>query len=267
MSWTNVIGRVAFTNCDPLFLGLSKEWTILPAPPAWLTGHVLRRDCITAPIPAADYAKYSDELLLIPDLGIVARGAVGSVILFGSRPLEKMRDIALPSDSSTSKVLLRWLLKIRGLDPKCIETGPDLDSMLSQCDGALLIGDRALSAAFDNPELIRLDLGGEWTSVTGLPMVFGVFACRKDAPKEYLRKAHRDLIQSYSKFNKDESHRNHVIIQSSKSIGADEERMRNYFQNEVMNTLDEDSKQGLLRFLIEVCELNEGPKWVDMSQE
>ena len=58
-----------------------------------------------------------------------------------------------------------------------------------------------------------------------------------------------------------------LIFFTSKSIGADEERMRNYFQNEVMNTLDEDSKQGLLRFLIEVCELNEGPKWVDMSQE
>ncbi len=264
MSWTSVIGRVAFTNCDPLFLGLSKDWTILPAPPAWLTGHVLRRDCITAPIPAADYAKYADELLLLPDLGIVARGAVGSVILFGSRPLEKMRDIALPSDSSTSKVLLRWLLKNRGLDPKCIETGPDLESMLEKCDGALLIGDRALSAAFSNPDLIRLDLGGEWTSVTGLPMVFGVFACRKDAPNESLRLAHRDLIESYRKFNEDESHRDYVIAQSSQSIGADNERMRYYFENEVMNTLDEESMAGLLRFLIEVCELKNDPTWVSI---
>ena len=118
MSWTNVIGRVAFTNCDPLFFGLDERWSILSAPPAWLTGHVLRKDCLTAPIPTADFAKHQDELMLVPDLGIVAMGAVGSVILFGSRELDQMRDIALPSDSSTSKVLLRWLLNHRGLDPK-----------------------------------------------------------------------------------------------------------------------------------------------------
>ena len=108
MSWTNVIGRVAFTNCDPLFHDLDSRWLILSAPPAWLTGHVLRKDCLTAPIPAADYAKHQDELMLLPNLGIVAMGAVGSVILFGSRDLNDMRDIALPSDSSTSKVLLQW---------------------------------------------------------------------------------------------------------------------------------------------------------------
>ena len=99
MAWTSVIGRVAFTNCDPLLHGLSDEWTVLPAPPAWLTGHVLRRDCITAPIPTADYALHHEELMLLPDLGIVGMGAVGSVILFGTRELDKMRDIALPSDS------------------------------------------------------------------------------------------------------------------------------------------------------------------------
>ena len=103
MSWTSVIGRVAFTNCEPLFHGLSDNWTVLPAPPAWLTGHVLRRDCITAPIPTADYALHHKELMLLPELGIVGMGAVGSVILFGTRELDKMRDIALPSDSSTSR--------------------------------------------------------------------------------------------------------------------------------------------------------------------
>ena len=51
-SWKNTIGRVAFMNCDPLFLQLSEQWNILSAPPSWLTGHLLRRDCIIAPIPA-----------------------------------------------------------------------------------------------------------------------------------------------------------------------------------------------------------------------
>ena len=47
-SWKNTIGRVAFMNCDPLFLQLSSDWNVLSAPPSWLTGHLLRRDCIFA---------------------------------------------------------------------------------------------------------------------------------------------------------------------------------------------------------------------------
>lgn len=265
MSWTNVVGRVAFTNCDPLFYGLDESWSVLSAPPAWLTGHVLRKDCITAPIPTADFAKHSDQLMLLPDLGIVAMGAVGSVILFGSRDIENMRDIALPSDSSTSKVLLRWLLKHRGLDPKCVETGPDLKSMLDLCDGALLIGDRALSAASQYPDLVSLDLGGEWTKVTGLPMVFGVFACRKDAPLDQIIKIHHDLTHNYQVFNTDSNWKNQVVESSSHQTGIDRDRMEYYFDNEVRNTLDSNSTEGLLLFLKEVCNLDEKPVWAELS--
>ncbi len=265
MSWTNVIGRVAFTNCDPLFHDLNFRWSILSAPPAWLTGHVLRKDCLTAPIPAADYAKHQDELMLLPNLGIVAMGAVGSVILFGSRDLIDMRDIALPSDSSTSKVLLQWLLEHKGLDPKCIETGPDLDSMLATCDGALLIGDRALNAAESYPELVRLDLGGEWTKVTQLPMVFGVFACRKDAPIEKISAIHNDLFSNYEEFNTNPEKKSLVIEQSASATGIDKIRMEHYFDNEVRNTLDEESQKGLLKFLKEVCKISEEPTWVSLE--
>ena len=86
-TWTRTIGRVAFINCDPLFTGLDPSWSVLAAPPSWLTGHVLRRDCVLAPIPAADYAKHHDELVLVPDIGISSAGEVGSVILFGNHAI------------------------------------------------------------------------------------------------------------------------------------------------------------------------------------
>ena len=263
MSWESVIGRVAFTNCDPLFHGLDDKWTILPAPPAWLTGHVLRQDCLTAPIPTADYALHHDDLLLLPDLGIVGMGAVGSVILFGTREFERMRDIALPSDSSTSKVLLRWLLNHRGLDPKCIETGPDLTSMLDRCDGALLIGDRALVAAEEFPELVILDLGGEWTKVTGKPMVFGVFACRRDAPLEIVKEIHSELIGNYDSFNSDLSTRQKVVNSAAITMGTEPQRVERYFSEEVRNVMDEQSHEGLEMFLKLVCQMDEDPIWVE----
>ena len=264
MSWDEVLGRVSFTNCDPIFHGLEDKWKILPAPPSWLTGHVIRRDCLTAPIPTADYAEHSDELDLIPGLGIVSAGNVGSVLLFGSRPLESMRDIALPSDSSTSKVLLRWLLNGKGLDCKFIELGPDIDAMLSNCDGALLIGDRALTAARDNPDLVRLDLGFEWTAQTGLPMVFGVFATRKDSPQDRLRMARSDMLEQYNMFLSDTDWKLRVVKSSAKKLGLPESRVSQYFDNEVRNYLDADEIKGLEIFLTDVCGMMESPTWIQL---
>ena len=205
--WDRTIGRVAFTNCDPLYHGLSEKWRILPAPPSWLSGHVVRRDCLMAPIPSADFAKYNDQLKLVGELGIVSLGHVGSVLLFGDRPPDHMRDIAFPTDSSTSKRLLRWYLGEQGLDPRCIDLGPDLKSMLQQCDGALLIGDRALRAASEYPSLVQLDLGAEWTRTTGLPMVFGIFAAHRSADEELMVEARTELVANYRSFLRDQSRR------------------------------------------------------------
>ena len=73
--------------------------------------------------------------------------------------------------------------------------GPDLNGMLAKCDGCLLIGDRALEAARDHPELIKFDLGKEWKEVSGHPMVFGVFAARKDSDISSVKAAYTALIQ------------------------------------------------------------------------
>ena len=263
MSWIDVIGRVSFSNCDPIFDGIDPKWTILSAPPAWLTGHIMRRDCIAAPIPSADYASNSDELMLLPDIGIVSNGKVGSVLLFGNRPIENMRDIALPTDSSTSKVLLSWIVKNRGLDPKFIETGPDINSMLEKCDGALLIGDRAILASISHPELVRMDLGAEWTKVTGLPMVFGVFVARRDSSKDILRHAHSEMIKQVELFENDQIWRSSVISRTAKKLGFPEDRVADYFRSEVRNRMSQEDIDGLLLFLEEACGMVEPPVWLN----
>jgi predicted solute-binding protein len=62
-----------------------------------------------------------------------------------------------------------------------ISLPPDLAAMLGAADAALLIGDAALRV---DPAVLRfetLDLGEEWTNLTGLPMVFAVWAGRAEA--------------------------------------------------------------------------------------
>ncbi len=263
MSWDGVLGRVSFINCDPVFHTIPDGWKVLSAPPSWLTGHLLRRDCITAPIPTADYASNLGKLSLIRDIGIVGRESVGSVLLFGYRPIETMRDIALPSDSSTSNMLMRWILKHRCLDPKYVKMGPDMDSMLDECDGALIIGDRAIAAAINNPELVRMDLGREWVDITGLPMVFGVFAARKDSDDHSISMARELMLSNYNNFLEQEEVRKIVISDASKKVSLSVERVAEYYANEVSNLLSPESIRGLSVFLEEVCGIESNPNWFD----
>lgn len=256
MTWEKTIGRVSFINCEPLFHGLSENWNVLPAPPSWLTGHLIRRDCILAPIPAADFAKNSDKLVLVPDLSISSKGEVGSVLLFGEKHISEMKSIALPSDSATSVTLLKFLIKHRKLNPEYVEMGPDLKGMLANCDGCLLIGDRALEAARDHPELIKLDLGKEWKEVSGHPMVFGVFAARKDSDISSVKAAYTALIQRLIAFETNSSVRKEVIKTSSKKSSQTVDRLERYF-GEVINRMDPEDMNGLKQFLNSACQMEE----------
>jgi chorismate dehydratase len=56
---------------------------------------------------------------------------------------------------------------------------PDLTAMLIEADAAVLIGDAALRARHTTTADVH-DLGEAWRDWTGLPMVFAVWAARKD---------------------------------------------------------------------------------------
>src|SRR5258708_40186177 len=70
------------------------------------------------------------------------------------------------------------LAKKYGVEPQVVSHPPDLAAMLGAADAALLIGDAALRV---DPAVLpfeTLDLGEQWTNLTGLPMVFAVWAGR-----------------------------------------------------------------------------------------
>ena len=259
-TWARTIGRVAFINCDPLFHELSDDWHVLSAPPSWLTGHVLRRDCILAPIPAADYARHADELVLLPDIGIGSQGEVGSVLLFGAVPLTSMKTIALPSDSATSVALLKHLIERKGMGMKYISTGPDYESMMALADGALPIGDRALEAAREFPEMVQMDLGTAWMEMEQLPMIFGVFVARKDTPLPLLQSAHETLLSNLKVFEINDKKRNAVIAWSMDKSGLSFERLDQYY-GEVFNRLNQHHLDGLFRFLKKACGIANEPEF------
>jgi chorismate dehydratase len=123
-----------------------------------------------------------DEYVAVPGVCIGSTGPVASVALFSQKPIGAVRSVALDDSSRTSAALVRVLCAERwGLAPSFSAHGPDLPSMLRQSDAALLIGDPALEADPDRLGVLKIDLGAEWTALTGLPFVWALWAGREPA--------------------------------------------------------------------------------------
>ena len=114
-------------------------------------------------------------------------------MLFHWEPWEDLsgQRIALTTDSATSVELLKVLLRETGVTADFVPMKPNLDTMLSSCAGALLIGDNALEEAVARRSLGGktphvTDLGKAWYDLTKLPFTFAVWASRKDTPPSEL---------------------------------------------------------------------------------
>lgn len=133
------------------------------------------------------------QLEVIPGTGIACHGAVRSILLISRRPAAEIRTVAADDSSRTSVQLARVILERRyGAEIRTIPHAPDLDAMLQVADAALIIGDPALRL---DPERLPYevhDLGAEWVEMTGLPMVFAVWAARQGVVTPDIAKAFRD---------------------------------------------------------------------------
>jgi chorismate dehydratase len=259
------LGHIQFINCLPLYYGMVKQDVLLDvdlvkAAPRDLARMLLDGELDVAPIPAIEYARHADELVLLPDIAISSDGEVQSILLLSKVPAGDLggRTVALADTSRTSQVLTRVLLHRHwGVAPEFVEMPPDLPAMLRDADAALLIGDEALRAHWEKPEgLYAYDLGSEWTGWTGLPMVYAVWAVRRefaetapgavaavsdalDGSLAYCR-AHLDDISEYAA--------------RWEPFGAD--RFRSYF-DALQFRYEPRYREGLVRFLAEAVDVGE----------
>jgi chorismate dehydratase len=153
--------------------------------PDRLNAALIAGDLDIGPISLVEYLRHADDLLLLPNLAVGSDGPVLSVNLISTRPLAELdgRPVALGSTSRTGVLLAQMLLSEKyGADPEYFGCPPDLAQMLMEADAGVLIGDPALRAMHEGPArgLQVTDLGLAWKEWTGLPMVFAVWAVRKD---------------------------------------------------------------------------------------
>lgn len=145
-------------------------------------------------VPSFELTRQSLEV--IPGAGIACHGPVRSILLISSRPAAEIRTLAADSSSRTSVALARvWLDRRYHAEPDVHAQPPDLEAMLQTADAALIIGDPALRIDVEQgvhrSSRFIYDLGAEWVEMTGLPMVFAVWAGRKDAVTPAVTEAFR----------------------------------------------------------------------------
>jgi predicted solute-binding protein len=125
-------------------------------------------------------ALLDQNLAVYRGAGIACKGPVRTILLVSRVPFEAVRTLATDLGSRTSVLLARIVLAQNyGVTPVLTSMTPELASMLDTADAALVIGDAALRldpAELRTQGLHVADLGEEWVRMTGLPMVFAVWA-------------------------------------------------------------------------------------------
>jgi chorismate dehydratase len=184
------VGHIQFLNCLPIYWGLMRSGALIDVElykdtPDRLNQALVSGDLDIGPISLVEYLRHTDELLLLPDLAVGSDGPVLSVNIVSTRPLAELDQakVALGSTSRTGVLLAQMVLRDRyAVTPEFFRCPPDLTEMLLEADAGVLIGDVALRALFEAPKrgLSVTDLGLAWREWTGLPMVFAVWAVRRD---------------------------------------------------------------------------------------
>ena len=135
-------------------------------------------------VPVAEIQRQG--LTIIAGTGIACVGEVRSILLVSKVEPGRIRKLAADTGSRTSVRLARIILRERyGADATTFEHTPKLETMLAEADAALLIGDAALRVDPKTLPYTCLDLGAEWGALTGLPMVFAMWAGRTERVRQW----------------------------------------------------------------------------------
>jgi chorismate dehydratase len=158
-------------------------------------------------------------------------------------PFEEIRRLAADSTSRTSVALSRVILARKyGVEPEVQSLKPHLSAMLENNDAALIIGDAALVLDPSELPFHVLDLGAEWVKMTGLPMVFAVWAARGEFPTQ-------DPAPFLDSMRYGQDHIDDIARSEHAKAGVSEELARSYLKENIVFELGDREYAGLKTFL------------------
>ncbi len=236
---------VSFLNARPLTAALegSSRVELVLAEPSRCATLLERGEVEAALLPVAALAGQDYEL--VPGIAIGSDGAVSTVILAGEQSPVVWDEVFLDTASRTSQVLAKVALAARGVHPRFTPM-PAADGLARArgTKGALVIGDRAFDAQANHV----LDLGREWTHLSGLPMIFAVWAARPGALRP------EDVAEITRAAREGLGMRTEIAQAFARERGGDPERYRRYLTRRVRYGLGPYELQGMEAFLTRAAE-------------
>lgn len=198
-------------------------------------------------VPAVELNR--QKLDIIRGTGVACHGPVRSILLISKAPFAEIRKLATDSTSRTSAALSRIILSRKyGVEPEHWPQAPHIGKMLEKADAALIIGDTALVLDPKTLPFHVLDLGQEWVEMTGLPMVFAVWAARAGVPRQ-----DPEAFQDSLRFGLE--HMDDIVPEWSRKLGISEGLVREYLTRNIVFELGEREYLGLQTFLQYASEL------------
>jgi cyclic dehypoxanthinyl futalosine synthase len=231
---------VSFLNAWPLTAGLdaSDRIELTLAEPSRCAALLEAGEVDLALVSVAALTK--GEYEIVPGIAIGADGPVQTVLLAGDQSPAIWDEVFLDTASRTSHVLAKLVLDDMGVHPRFTPL-PAVEGLAraTGTKGALVIGDRA----FDVKKSQVLDLGREWTRMTGLPMIFALWAARPgrvspEDVQELTRAAQHGL-----------GLRTELAQRFAAQKGGDPERYRRYLGQRIRYGLGPHELTGLETFL------------------
>ncbi len=180
---TTRLGAVHYLNVRPLVYGLDRDpdFALRFDAPSRCADLLKAREIDLGMIPTIEFARAANYRI-VPGLAIGSFGPVASVAMFTKVPVDRIKTIAADTSSRTSVALLHVLCARKfGIDPQFQPMAPDAQQMLARADAALIIGDPALFLDYEAIGVTKVDLGAEWSEMTGLPFVWAFWAGHHDA--------------------------------------------------------------------------------------
>jgi cyclic dehypoxanthinyl futalosine synthase len=231
---------VSFLNAWPLTAGLDKSDRIelVLAEPSRCAAMLEAGEVDLALVSVGGLP--GGEYEIVPGIAIGADGPVQTVVLAGEQSPAIWDEVFLDTASRTSHVLTKIVLDEMGVRPK-FTLLPAVEGLARArgTKGALVIGDRA----FDVRANHVIDLGREWNRLTGLPMIFALWAARPgtvspEDVQELSRAAHHGL-----------GIRTELAQRFAAERGGDPERYRRYLTQRIRYGLGPYELEGLEAFL------------------
>lgn len=189
-------------------------------------------------VPVIEYQRLPD-LLIVPDVCVGSRTAVRSVVLVTRKTnLKKVERVALDESSRTSAALVKIIFReFLGFEPQWETAAPDLKSMLTRADAALIIGDPAMKISQDQFRVF--DLATLWHEFTGFGFVFAMWMARKDSVEKI------QTIDFAAARDEGLANLNQIARAYASQIGLSEDEIRGYLTENIVFSVDEEMQKGL----------------------